>query len=60
MWTTSKIDRLQKLVHIKDTRIEDLSHQLSNLRTMYESVTGNATSSSVEREKTEDVNNNEA
>jgi len=34
-----KIDRLQILVQIKEDRIQDLSHQLSNLRSMYEHAT---------------------
>jgi len=34
-----KIDRLQILVQIKEDRIEDLSHQLSNIRSMYEHAT---------------------
>ncbi|CAG7721138.1 unnamed protein product [Allacma fusca] len=36
---TLKIHRLETLVNVKDQRIEDLTHQLQNLRSMYESVT---------------------
>jgi hypothetical protein len=36
---TLKIHRLETLVNVKDQRIEDLTHQLQNLRSMYERVT---------------------
>jgi hypothetical protein len=36
---TLKIFRLETLVNIKDQRVEDLTHQLQSLRTMYERVT---------------------
>ncbi|CAG7724864.1 unnamed protein product [Allacma fusca] len=36
---TLKIFRLETLVNIKDQRVEDLTHQLQSLRSMYERVT---------------------
>lgn len=36
---TTKIQRLEKMLEIKDGRIVELSHNLNNIRTMYEQVT---------------------
>jgi len=44
---TLKIHRLETLVNVKDQRIEDLTHQLQNLRSMYERVTESSYSSVV-------------
>jgi len=36
---TTKVHRIETLVNVKDQRIEDLTHQLHNLRKMYERAT---------------------
>ncbi len=58
-----QIERLQNLVQIKDARIQDLTHQIANLRTMYEAATNHISKSEPRIENFDpsgsEVNNNQ-